>query len=299
MWKIIFSILFLFIFIVSFTLANPSENKLLKFSPSPSDLASLQRGAKYFMNYCSGCHSLQYMRYNRLGVDLKIDDKPNSSAQQRLKDNLVFTQAKTSDTIKSSLDKKESLLWFGKTPPDLSLSIRARSAVWVYNYLLSFYLDDTRPFGVNNSFIKNTAMPDPLATIRKDTNTYHNLNNTNDRLSLKLSNLAIYSHSNKSRSKIPTLEEVYSKHLGFRQVPRPCQQPGIVNSHEDCELSGKTAKNPSAQSIAADLVNFLAYTAEPTKNNRQSLGRKVCGFLLLLTYFVYFLKKQIWGNIKK
>lgn len=254
MWKI--SAFFLFIFMFSFTLANPSENKLVKLSSS--DLASLQRGAKYFMNYCSGCHSLQYMSYNRLGVDLKIDDKLNSSTQQRLKDNLVFTQAKTSDTIKSNLEKKEGVVWFGKPPPDLSLSIRARNADWVYNYLLSFYLDDTRPFGVNNSLIKNTAMPDPLAIIRMDTHTYHNLKNTKDRLSLKISNLAIYLDSNKSRSKIPTLEEV-----------------------------------------VIDLVNFLAYIADPTKNNRQSLGKKVCGFLLVLTYFVYILKKQIWGNIKK
>jgi ubiquinol-cytochrome c reductase cytochrome c1 subunit len=254
MWKI--SVFFLFILILSFTLANPSKSKPIKLSSS--DLASLQRGAKYFMNYCSGCHSLQYMRYNRLGVDLKIEDKFDSSTQQRLKDNLVFTQAKTSDTIKSNLHKEESLRWFGKPPPDLSLSIRARSADWVYNYLLSFYLDDTRPFGVNNSFIKNTAMPDPLAIIRMDTNAYHNLNKTNDQLSLKISNHVIYSHSNKSRPPTPILEEVVT-----------------------------------------DLVNFLTYIADPTKNNRQSLGKKVCGFLLLLTYFVYILKKQIWGNVKK
>lgn len=256
MWKI--SAFFLFIFIFSFTLASPFRNKFGNSAIQPSELASLQRGAKYFINYCSGCHSLQYMRYNQLGYDLKIADKFNSATQQRLKDNLVFAQSKISDTINSNFPKKESLLWFGKLPPDLSLSIRARSADWVYNYLLSFYLDDTRPFGVNNSFIKNTAMPDPLAIIRMDTNTYHNLSNTNDQLSLKISNRAVYSHSNKSRSKIPTLEEVVT-----------------------------------------DLVNFLAYIAEPTKNNRQSLGKKVCGFLLLLTYFVYILKKQIWRNIKK
>lgn len=256
MWKIILGVFFLFIIIFSLTLANSPKNKLLKLFPPPSNLASLQRGAKYFMNYCSGCHSLQYMRYNRLGVDLKIDDRPNSDIQQRLKNNLIFTQAKTSDTIKSNLYKKDSLLWFGKPPPDLSLSIQARSAIWVYNYLLSFYLDDTRPFGVNNSFIKNTAMPDPLAIIRVDTNTYHNLKNTN-RLSLKITNHAIDSHSNKSRSKVPTLKEVVT-----------------------------------------DLVNFLVYIAEPTKNIRQSLGKKVCGFLLLLTCFVYILKNQIWKKYK-
>lgn len=257
MWKI--TLFFLFIFIFLFAIAGFFENKLFTSPIQPSELASLQRGAKYFMNYCSGCHSLHYMRYNRLGIDLKIDDKFNSTSQPRLKENLIFTQAKTSDTIKSSLHKKESLVWFGKRPPDLSLSIRARSADWVYNYLLSFYVDDTRPFGVNNSFIKNTVMPDPLVTIRRNTQTYPNVNNkTNDRLSLKSSNHALYLRSNKNRSKIPTLEEVVT-----------------------------------------DLVNFLAYIAEPTKNNRQSLGKKVCGFLLLLTFFVSILKKQIWGNLKK
>lgn len=258
MWKIIVSVFFIVIFIFLFTLANSnsSEEKRVKPSIKASDLASLQRGAKYFMNYCSGCHSLKYMRYNRLGADLHIDDGFSSTTQQRLKNNLVFTQAKTSDVIKSNLHKKESLLWFGKPPPDLSLSIRARSANWVYNYLLSFYLDDARPFGVNNRLIKNTAMPDPLAIMRMDCNTYHKLNSINDRLFLKIINSASY--PNKRRVKFSTLE-------------------GIVT----------------------DLVNFLAYVAEPTKNNRQSLGKKVCGFLLLLTYFVCILKKQIWGNIEK
>ena len=256
MWKII--LFFLFIFIFSFTLASSFENKLAKGSILPVELASLQRGAKYFMNYCSGCHSLQYMRYNQLGVDLKIDDMSNS-IQPRLKENLIFTQAKTSDKIKSSLNKEDGLLWFGKLPPDLSLSIRARSADWVYNYLLSFYLDNTRPFGVNNNYIKNTAMPDPLASLRKDTHAYPNVNKkTKDRLSLKINNHALYLHSNNNRSEVPTLEE-----------------------------------------IVTDLVNFLAYIAEPTKNNRQLLGKKVCGFLLLLTFFVSILKKQIWGNLEK
>lgn len=256
MWKII--LFFIFIFIFSFTLANSFETKLEKAPILPSELASLQRGAKYFMNYCSGCHSLQYMRYNRLGVDLKIDDMSNS-IQPRLKKNLIFTQAKTSDKIKSSLNKEDSLLWFGKLPPDLSLSIRARSAEWVYNYLLSFYVDNTRPFGVNNNYIKNTAMPDPLASLRKGTNAYTNVNyKTNDQLSLKINNHALYLHSNNNRFKVPILEE-----------------------------------------IVTDLVNFLAYIAEPTKNNRLSLGKKICGFLLLLTFFVSILKKQIWGNLKK
>ncbi len=249
MWKITFSIFFLFIFIFLFRLTS-CEIKPLKSGIKLSNLASIQRGAKYFMNYCSGCHSLQHMRYTRLGIDLKIQNaKFNSAPQQRLKNNLSFTSHENG-TIKSSLPRKESLLWFGRLPPDLSLSTRARSANWVYNYLLGFYLDDTRPFGVNNSLIKNTAMPDPLAVIRMDPHAY-----SNNRLFLK------------------TINSLYS-------------------SNQD------KLKNPMLEEVITDLVNFLAYTAEPTKNNRHLLGEKVCGFLLLLIYFVYNLKKRIWRNIE-
>jgi ubiquinol-cytochrome c reductase cytochrome c1 subunit len=258
MWKIIITLLFLLIPIFTHGITNTFTAKIFKSSIRQADLASLQRGAKYFMNYCSGCHSMQFIRYNRLAVDLKIIDKFNPATVRRLKDNLIFTQSKPSDRLRSNLPKKEALLWFGKPPPDLSLSIRARSIDWVYNYLLSFYPDNTRPFGVNNSLIRNTAMPDPLATLRADASyTYRKISGFNDRLSQKISSSVINSYSNKSRSETPALEEVLT-----------------------------------------DLVNFLAYAAEPTKINRQSLGKKACGFLLFFVYLVYFLKKQIWKNLK-
>ncbi|MES2142399.1 MAG: cytochrome c1 [Pseudomonadota bacterium] len=219
----------------------------LKHTPIDiSNIASLQRGAKYFMNFCSGCHSLRFMRYNRLAADLKITDINPVASDQRLNSNLIFTQANPNDFIKSSLHKENALLWFGKYPPDLSLTTRARSTDWVYNYLLSFYLDKTRPFGVNNRLLKNTAMPDPLAILRKNTRNYQSKIKTNN-----LNQLLV----NTNHKKTFELEEV-----------------------------------------VADLVNFLAYTAEPTKTSRQSLGLKVCGFLLFFSCVVYFLKKQIWAN---
>lgn len=256
MWRVIVGIFLLFDPIFSNSLANMVTDKRL--SPLyPPNLASLQRGAKYFMNYCSGCHSLRFMRYDRFATDLQIIDKFNLATLQRLKENLIFNHAKTSDTIKSSLQEKEALQWFGKPPPDLSLSTRARNIDWVYNYLLGFYLDDTRPFGVNNHLLKNTTMPDPLATLRANTPyIYQRINSTDLRLPLK-TNSKIYVHSNKNSPEIRKLEE-----------------------------------------IVTDLVNFLAYTAEPTKAYRQSLGKKVCGFLLFFIYLVYLLKKQIWKNLK-
>jgi ubiquinol-cytochrome c reductase cytochrome c1 subunit len=117
--------------------------------------ASVQRGARLFFNYCSGCHSLQYMRYSRIGEDLKLDEKDIS-------DSLIFTGAKIGDRAVNNMPAAQSTVWFGKTPPDLSLEARAKGADWIYNYLKSFYLDSSRPLGWNNTVFPNASMPNAL-----------------------------------------------------------------------------------------------------------------------------------------
>jgi len=121
--------------------------------------ASLQRGAKMFMNYCSGCHSLQYMRYQRIADDLDIPEEVMES-------NLMMTGGKIHDTIQGTMPAEKAADWFGQPPPDLSLTARARGADWIYSFLLSFYLDDSRPSGVNNVVMDNTAMPAVLAPLQ-------------------------------------------------------------------------------------------------------------------------------------
>jgi ubiquinol-cytochrome c reductase cytochrome c1 subunit len=118
---------------------------------------SLQRGARDFMNYCSGCHSLKYLRYNRMATDLKIPES-------ELAANLMFTSDKTFDTINSAMPK-DSEAWFGKQPPDLSLIARARGTDYLYSYMKGFYVDKTRPWGVNNLYLPSAAMPDVLAEL--------------------------------------------------------------------------------------------------------------------------------------
>jgi ubiquinol-cytochrome c reductase cytochrome c1 subunit len=118
---------------------------------------SLQRGARDFMNYCSGCHSLKYLRFNRLGTDLKIPES-------ELAANLMFTTDKVFDTINSAMPK-DSEAWFGKQPPDLSLIARARGTDYLYSYMKGFYVDKTRPWGVNNLYLPSAAMPDVLAQL--------------------------------------------------------------------------------------------------------------------------------------
>ena len=125
-----------------------------------ANLASLQRGARNFMAYCSACHSLRFVRYSRVAEDLKISDE--------LRDQfLVKPGAKYTDYITSSMPEKDATEWFGKAPPDLSLVARSRSPDWIFNFLTTFYADAaSRQTGVNNLQLPGTAMPHVLASLQ-------------------------------------------------------------------------------------------------------------------------------------
>jgi ubiquinol-cytochrome c reductase cytochrome c1 subunit len=123
------------------------------------DQASLQRGAKYFVNYCMGCHSLKYSRYNRVAADIGITD-----AQAR--EFLIFGDQKPGDLMTNALRPEDGEKWFGTAIPDLTLATRWREPDWVYTYLKSFYVDDSRPYGVNNLVFPDVGMPHALASLQ-------------------------------------------------------------------------------------------------------------------------------------
>ncbi|MGH8125488.1 MAG: cytochrome c1 [Rhodanobacteraceae bacterium] len=119
------------------------------------DQGSLQRGARLFMNYCVGCHSLKYVRYNQLAAGLGLTEKQVTA-------NLNFTGAKFGAPIVSAMPEADAENWFGKAPPDLTLVVGAKGADWVAAYLKSFYLDPSTSSGWNNTVFPNVAMPFPL-----------------------------------------------------------------------------------------------------------------------------------------
>lgn len=123
--------------------------------------ARLQRGAKLFMNYCSGCHSLGFMRYQRLAKDLGLT-KADGQIDKELVSNLMFSPAKLVDPIRIAMPSTDARQWFGLVPPDLSLIARQKGADWIYHYLKGFYPDAQRPFGANNTLMPDTAMPNVL-----------------------------------------------------------------------------------------------------------------------------------------
>jgi len=121
----------------------------------PANKESLQRGARTFVNYCLSCHSAKYQRYNRMARDLGM-------SEDDVIENLMFTGEKIGSTMDIALSAQNAKKYFGSPPPDLTLVARVRGVDWLYTYLRTFYLDDTRPFGVNNRVFDKVGMPHVL-----------------------------------------------------------------------------------------------------------------------------------------
>lgn len=122
--------------------------------------ASLQNGAKLFVNYCLSCHSAAFMRFNRL-KDIGLTD-------EQIKDNLLFTTEKIGETMKAAINPKQAAAWFGANPPDLTVIARSRAghqgsgADYLYTFLRTFYRDDAKATGWNNLAFPNVGMPHAL-----------------------------------------------------------------------------------------------------------------------------------------
>jgi ubiquinol-cytochrome c reductase cytochrome c1 subunit len=222
-----------------------------------ANLPSLQRGARNFMNYCSGCHSLKYIRYSRVAEDLKIPDN--------LRDEfLVKPGAKFSDYIKSSMPEKDAIDWFGRSPPDLSLVARSRGSDWVFNFLTTFYADPaSHQTGVNNLQLPGTAMPHVLASLQGV-----------QTLAPKAGEHA--EAAGKDHEGAESGHEVASVFA-----------PGVVGSLSPAQYD----------EFVRDTVNFLQYVGDPTQLERQGLGIWVVLFLLMFTGVAYLLKKEYWKDV--
>ncbi len=158
----------LFLFVVSMLAMNPAwsaggggdDIDVGVVNIDLHNKASLQRGAKYFVNYCLSCHPAQHSRYKRVADDLGI-------SEDLMVNNLIFTGQKFGELMTVAMKREDAQSWFlGVDPPDLSTHVRAIGPQAVYKFLKTFYVDDSRPFGVNNLYLPNTAMPHVLAGLQ-------------------------------------------------------------------------------------------------------------------------------------
>lgn len=141
--------------LLSFSALAATAGPLQQAGTDLGDRASLQRGAQLYMNYCSSCHSLKYLRYSRMAEDLGL-------TEEEVMQNLNFTGAKFGEQILTAMPAEGAAQWFGVVPPDLSLVSRVRGGDWIFSYLKSFYIDDERPVGWNNTVFPNASMPNVL-----------------------------------------------------------------------------------------------------------------------------------------
>lgn len=252
--------LFLLVFLPIFTWAASESLVPLEHAKIDlSDKASLQRGAKLYINYCLGCHSLSYLRYNRMAKDIGIVNNKGKVLTDLVKENLIFSGANISDTILSAMPELEAARWFGKAPPDLTLVARIRGADWIYTYLKSFYADPARPLGVNNLVFPDVAMPNVL-------------------VNLQGIQIPLYKTTKRVvNGKVESIKVI--SHLAI-------EQPGSMSEAE-------------FDSAINDLTNFLAYAAAPETSKRHFIGYWVIGFLLIFAILTYFLKREYWRDIKK
>ena len=221
-----------------------------------TDKSSLQRGAQIYMNYCLGCHSLKYARYKKVSEDLEIP-------LDMFEDNLIFGDQKMGDLIQVGMDPKEAKEWFGNTPPDLTLETGLRGPDWVYTYLKSFYIDESRPLGVNNKVYENVGMPHVLVDLQGTPQSVCR--------------------------QVPFVAE----NGGIRQDPLS----GERLTQEQCgflEVEAGTGQlNPEEFDEAMlDLTNFLAYMTDPMKTERESIGTYTLLYLFIFTMLSYLLYRE-------
>ncbi|MBN8430771.1 ubiquinol-cytochrome c reductase [Microbulbifer salipaludis] len=222
-----------------------------------NDKPSLQRGAKYFVNYCMGCHSANFSRWERVATDLDI---PTELMVQ----NLVLGDSKIGDLMQISMKPEDSKTWFGTTPPDLTLVARARSPEWLYTYLRSFYKDDSRPLGVNNKVFPNVGMPHVL---------------------MELQGLPECAPGPKRDH-----GKVVRDELGNPIMDADCgslQVGSVKGSMDDVQYD----------QAVYDLVNFMEYIAEPMAETRKRIGFYVLAFILVFFIFAWLLNREYWKDV--
>lgn len=160
MKKYVFALVAMLMPLIGHASGGAESEYIVEAPISLTDKAQLQRGAQLFMNYCYGCHSLKYVRYERLATDLDIP-------VELLAGNVMFNTDKIGSPMVNALNKDEAKKWFGAAPPDLSLEAKLRGADWVYSYLISFYEDSSRPWGVNNHVFPSVGMPHVMADMQR------------------------------------------------------------------------------------------------------------------------------------
>ena len=231
------------------------------------DKASLQRGARTYMNYCLGCHTLQYQRFERTADDLGIP-------HDMMTEHLVFEpSARIGDLITNNLSVEDAKAWFGAVPPDLTLYTSLKGGPeYLYTYMRVFYEDRSRPFGVNNLLFENVGMPHPL--------------------------LDLQGLQRKTCKQIPRLAanggEMRDPLSGEPVLVKKCDQALVERGYSPLVTVEGTGSMTAEEydQVIYDLTNFLYYVSEPSRLERQRMGVYVLLFLAFFYVFTWLLGRE-------
>lgn len=235
---------------------------------------SLQNGARVFVNYCMGCHSMQFMRYSRMAEDIGLD--PDLVAEH-----LMFNTDKIGDSMAIAMRADDASGWFGVPPPDLSVIARARGVDWLYTYLLTFYADPNpaRPFGVNNIMFPDVGMPHVLWPLQ-GVQSYIKAERPADVESEHIERLEADAKGVKIPTAITTKDGKTIHVTDMLEVTIPgSMQPGEFRKS------------------VRDLVTFLDYAGEPAKLARFEMGYWVIIFLAVFALLARALYKDYWRDV--
>lgn len=261
-----------FAFMVAFTIsqgagAASSTYPLDHMEPDLNDKASLQRGLQTYMNYCFGCHSLQYQRYKRTAEDLGIPE-------DLMLEKVVFDpDVRIGALMDNSMSEEDAKNWFGAPPPDLTLHTQLKGGPsWFYTYMRTFYLDESRPFGFNNLVFENVGMPHVLAGMQ----------GVQRKVCKDIPKLA----DNGGEMRDPLTNEYITE--------EKCGQELMDRGYSPLELvegSGELTPEQYDQ-VIYDLANFLYYTSEPSRQDRERIGVYVLLFLAFFYVFTWLLGRE-------
>jgi ubiquinol-cytochrome c reductase cytochrome c1 subunit len=238
------------------TMAAGPAVKLDSMEPDLYNYESLHKGARLFVNYCMGCHTAEHQRFARTAEDLGIP-------QEVIEENLILSpQLAYNDLMLNGMTEADGEAWFGTPPPDLSLMARLKSPDYIYTFLRGFYLDESKPWGVNNTAFPDVGMPHVLADLQGE----------------------------------------YELVCDPGHVEKSIEDPlkGTVADPRDCfsEVSSGSLSPAEYDQAIYDLTNFMVYVGEPSKYQSNSLAPKVLLFIFVFFIFAYLLKKEYWRDIK-
>ena len=257
----------IFIPVLAVAAGGETSIPLDAMEPNLEDHASLQRGAKTYLNYCIGCHSLKYQRYQRTADDLGIP------AELMMKHMVFDPSSQIGSLMDNTMSVDNAKQWFGAVPPDLTMYTMLKGGPdYFYTYMRVFYEDETRPLGVNNLLYENVAMPHPLVELQ--------------------------GLQRKVCKEIPRLAdnggEMRDPLTGAPVIVEQCGDDLIQRGFSPLELvegSGSLTFEEYDQ-VIYDLANFLYYTSDPSRLERERIGIYVLLFLAFFYVFTWLLGRE-------